>query len=441
MKVGMIFGDGISGKGAKEILKKMKYEIILVDDKTGMSSDSAEELMDTVNIFIKSPGVPYNSLVKKAFEMNVEVIDEIELAYRYMKSMNMKTKIIAVTGSNGKTTVTSKITELLQRAGYRCEHAGNIGNSFGQLLIDRDDLEYVVLELSSFQLENLKNFRADIAMVINLSPDHLNRYKSKEEYFDAKFNIGKNQTESDIFIYNLNDVDSMKRIDKITGQKLGVTVTEKGLDKAVCYTDGKSILYKGEAILENEKISLKGKHNLENILFILTVAEQIGIDRDVVREFLYNTKPLEHRMERFWKWKNVLFVNDSKGTNIDSTNFAIDAYRDSLLICGGKDKGLPLDELVEKIRENIKEVYLIGEMTERFEEALLLGGYPRKRIFPLGTLENVVKEFRKKLSGDEKEVVLLSPSTASFDQFPNFETRGKVFKELVKEYFKEGEEL
>ena len=234
MKVGMIFGDGVSGKGAREILKKMKYEIILVDDKKGMSSDSAEELLDKVNIFIKSPGVPYNSLVKKAFEMNVEVIDEIELAYRYMKSVDMKTKIIAVTGSNGKTTVTSKITELLKKAGYKCEHAGNIGNSFGQLILDRPDLEYAVLELSSFQLENLKEFKADIAMVVNLSPDHLNRYPSKEEYFDAKFNIGKNQTEEDIFIYNLNDEDSLKRMEKITGTKLGVTVTEKGIDKAVC---------------------------------------------------------------------------------------------------------------------------------------------------------------------------------------------------------------
>lgn len=440
MKVGMIFGDGVSGKGAKEVLEKMKYEIILVDDKTGMSSEAAEELMDKVNVFIKSPGVPYNHLVKKAFEMNIEVIDEIEIAYRYMKMKNMATKIIAVTGSNGKTTVTSKITELLKKAGYRCEYAGNIGNSFGKLITERDDLEYIVLELSSYQLENLKSFKADIAMVINLSPDHLNRYKSKEEYFDAKFNIGKNQTEKDLFIYNLNCIDSMKRIDKITGKKLGVTVN-KDKEKAVCFIENNNVIYNGKKVLEISKLSLKGKHNLENILFILTVAENLGVDEDIIREFLYSTKPLEHRMERFYKWKKVLFVNDSKGTNLDSTNFAIEAYKGAILICGGKDKGLPLDELVEKIRENIECVYLIGEMSERFEEALLLGGYPKKKIFSLGTLENVVKDLREKLSGEKEEVVLLSPSTSSFDQFPNFETRGKVFKELVKEYFKEGEEL
>ena len=441
MKVGMIFGEGVSGRGAREVLKKMKYEIIMVDDKTGMPSDSAEELMDKVDIFIKSPGIPYTHLVKKAFEMKVEVVDEIELAYRYMKKTGIKTKIIAVTGSNGKTTVTSKITELLQKAGYKCEHAGNIGNSFGELICEREDLDYVVLELSSFQLENLKEFKADIAMVINLSPDHLSRYKSEQEYFDAKFNIGKNQTEEDIFIYNLNDEDSLKRMEKITGTKLGVTVTEKGLDKAVCYTDGKNVIYRGKVIAENEKLSLKGKHNLENTLFIVTAAEQVGVDEEIIREFLYHTKSLEHRMERFWQWKNVLFVNDSKGTNLDSTSFAIDAYKDAILICGGKDKGLPLGDLIKQINSNIKAVYLIGQMSDRFREELLLGGYPNERIFPLVTMENVVKALREKLSGDEKEVVLLSPTTESYDQFPNFEVRGETFKQLVKKYFEEGEEL
>ena len=440
MKVGMIFGEGVSGRGAREVLKKMKYEIIMVDDKTGMPSDSAEELMDKVDIFIKSPGIPYTHLVKKAFEMKVEVVDEIELAYRYMKKAGIKTKIIAVTGSNGKTTVTSKITELLQKAGYKCEHAGNIGNSFGELICEREDLDYVVLELSSFQLENLKEFKADIAMVINLSPDHLSRYKSEQEYFDAKFNIGKNQTNEDIFIYNLNDKDSMKRIEKITGHKLGVTVGA-GKEYAVCHITDAYVVYNGKVILEKEKLSLRGKHNLENVLFILTVAECIGIDENIVREFLYSTKPLEHRMEKFYKWKNIYFVNDSKGTNIDSTCFAIDAYEDAVLICGGKEKGLPLDELVEKIREKISEVYLIGEMTERFKEALLLGGYPNKKIHTAGDMENAVKILREKLSGDEEKVVLLSPSTSSFDQFPNFETRGRVFKDLVRKYFKEGEEL
>lgn len=442
MKVGMIFGNGVSGKGAKEVLEKMKYEVVMVDDKTGMPSDSAEDLLDKVDIFIKSPGVPYTRLINKALEMKIEVIDEIELAYRYMKKLEMKTKIIAVTGSNGKTTVTSKITELLKKANYKCEYAGNIGNSFGELICKNSELDYVVLELSSYQLENLKDFKADIAMVINLSPDHLSRYNSKEEYFDAKFNIGKNQTEKDIFIYNLNDEDSMKRLEKVTGKKLGVTVKKVEKQTAQCYIESNKIMYRGKEFLEIEKLSLKGKHNLENILFILCVAKNLEIDENIIREFLCTTKPLEHRMERFYKWKKVLFVNDSKGTNIDSTCFAIDAYDGAILICGGKEKGLPLEELVEKIRENISGVYLIGEMTERLKEALLLGGYPNKKIHITEDIENTVKSLREKLAKNEDEkVVLLSPSTSSFDQFPNFETRGKVFKTLVKKYFEEGEEL
>ena len=249
MNIGMIFGDGVSGKGAKSILEKMEYEIIMVDDKTGLPSDIAEELLDKVDIFIKSPGIPYTKLVKKAIEMGIEVIDEIELAYRYMKAEGIKTKIIAVTGSNGKTTVTTKITELLKKAGYIAEYAGNIGNSFGKLISERKNLDYVVLELSSFQLENIIDFKADISMVINLSPDHLNRYESMDEYYDTKFNITKNQTKEDIFIYNLNDDESLKRIADISAKKIGVSIRNRK-KLATCNADNFKVYYKNQEILD-----------------------------------------------------------------------------------------------------------------------------------------------------------------------------------------------
>ena len=199
MKKVMIFGDGISGKGAKRLLEKKGYEVILVDDKTGVSSEEAVKLLDSIELFIKSPGTPYNFLLDEVRKNKIEIIDEIELAYRYMKSEKMTAKIVAVTGSNGKTTVTTKITELLNKAGYKAKHAGNIGNSFAELLLDNNDLEYVVLELSSFQLENIKYFKADISIVINLSPDHLNRYDSVDDYYNTKFNITNNQGEADVF--------------------------------------------------------------------------------------------------------------------------------------------------------------------------------------------------------------------------------------------------
>ncbi|WP_300361662.1 Mur ligase family protein, partial [Fusobacterium sp.] len=213
MKKAIVFGNGVSGKGAKKLLEHEGIEVILVDDKSGVTSEAALKLLDEVQLFIKSPGIPFdNFLVKSALEKNIDVIDEIELGYRYIKDNNLSTKIIAITGSNGKTTTTSKITELLQKAGLKAMHAGNIGNSLAELILENRDLEYAVLELSSFQLEGIKDFTADISLIVNLSPDHLDRYSAVEDYYDAKFNICKNQRDDKIFIYNLNDEETLKRL-------------------------------------------------------------------------------------------------------------------------------------------------------------------------------------------------------------------------------------
>lgn len=442
MKKAIVFGNGVSGKGAKKLLEHEGIEVILVDDKSGVTSEAALKLLDEVQLFIKSPGIPFdNFLVKSALEKNIDVIDEIELGYRYIKDNNLSTKIIAITGSNGKTTTTSKITELLQKAGLKAMHAGNIGNSLAELILENRDLEYAVLELSSFQLEGIKDFTADISLIVNLSPDHLDRYSAVEDYYDAKFNICKNQRDDKIFIYNLNDEETLKRLnDKVKCKTLGVTVNNRK-DQANCYDKDGWLIYNGEKVLETSKLSLKGKHNLENTLFIVTVAKNLNIPNEVIQQCLYNTKSLEHRMELFYKWGKTSFINDSKGTNLDSTTFAIEAYKNSILICGGKDKGLPLEGIVETIKNNIKSVYLIGKMADRMEEALLKGGYPKENIYNLKTLENVLKNLKEKLTVNDEEVILLSPSTSSFDQFKSFEHRGEVFKSLVEEIFVGGERL
>lgn len=442
MKKAIVFGNGVSGKGAKKLLEHEGIEVILVDDKSGVTSESALKLLDEVQLFIKSPGIPFdNFLVKSAIEKNIEVIDEIELGYRYIKENNLSTKIIAITGSNGKTTTTSKITELLQKAGLKAMYAGNIGNSLAELILENRDLKYVVLELSSFQLEGIKDFTADISLIVNLSPDHLDRYSVVEDYYDAKFNICKNQRDDKIFIYNLNDEETLKRLnDKVKCKTLGVTV-DKRKDKADCYDKDGWLIYNGEKVLETSKLSLKGKHNLENTLFIVTVAKNLNISNEIIQQCLYNTKSLEHRMELFYKWGKTYFINDSKGTNLDSTTFAIEAYKNSILICGGKDKGLPLENIVETIKNNIKAVYLIGKMADRMEESLLKGGYPKENIYNLKTLENVLKNLKEKLTVNDEEIILLSPSTSSFDQFKSFEHRGEVFKSLVEEIFVGGERL
>lgn len=442
MKKTIVFGNGVSGRGAKKLLEHEGKEVILVDDKSGVSSTDALNILEQVDLFIKSPGIPFdNFLVKEALEKNIDVIDEIELGYRYIKEKNLSTKIVAITGSNGKTTTTSKITELLQKAGFKAMHAGNIGNSLAELILEHKDLEFAVLELSSFQLEGVKSFRPDISLIVNLSPDHLDRYSVVDDYYDAKFNICKNQKDNDIFIYNLNDEETLKRLDKkVCCKTLGVTV-DKRKNQAICYDEDGWLIYNGEKVLETNKLSLKGKHNLENTLFIVTVGKNLGVSNETIQNCLYHTKSLEHRMELFYKWGKNIFINDSKGTNLDSTTFAIEAYKNSILICGGKDKGLPLEGIVETIKKYIKEVYLIGKMSDRMEESLLKGGYPQKKIHNLKTLENVLKDLREKLTTDDEEVILLSPSTSSFDQFKSFEHRGEVFKALVKEIFTGGEVL
>ncbi|MGL5356084.1 MAG: UDP-N-acetylmuramoyl-L-alanine--D-glutamate ligase [Cetobacterium sp.] len=436
MKKAIVFGAGISGIGSQKTLEKMGYKVYLVDDKTAISSEKGIEILETekIEIFIKSPGVPYTYLVERALELNIEVVDDIELGYRYKTLNAIKGKIIAITGTNGKTTVTSKISELLEAAGFKSKVCGNIGFSFSETISENPDLDFYVLEASSYQLENIKEFKADIALVVNLSPDHLTRYKDLDHYYDTKFNIGKNQKEKEYFLVNTSCSEILKRLDKVSGKKIFVGMTSSNFEEKT-YLKSEKIIYDSQIILETSLASLKGKHNLENMLFIVTVGKILNISTAIIREFLYSTKNLEHRMENFFKYGEVEFINDSKGTNIDSTKFAVEAFQNPILICGGFDKKLDLTPLEELIKKNVKEVYLIGDISDKIEEGLIKINYPSTKIFNLKNLESALKELKSKLKKNEKEIILFSPSTSSFDQFKNFEERGKIFKELVKSYF------
>lgn len=431
MRKAMVFGAGVSGIGAKKLLEYLGYDVILVDDKLGITSEEGLNLLDGIEVFIKSPGVPYNKLVLEAKKNQIKVIDEIELCYEYMVQYNIHANIIAVTGTNGKTTVTTKITELLQYAGFRAEYAGNIGKSFAELLLEKKELDYVVLELSSFQLENLRTFKPFISMVINLTPDHLSRYSSVDEYYDTKFNICKNQSKEEYFLLNTDCQEVMDRIALIPGSK--IELSQK--TKKDCYVMAGKLFWKDEEVLETEKLSLKGKHNLENTLFIVSAGKLCGIENSKIREFLYNTKTLEHRMEDFFSYGNIEFINDSKGTNIDSTAFAVKAYKDCILICGGYDKKLDWTPLVELIKEHTSYVYLIGDIAEELNRRVLELGYDKNKVFLLKELKICLEDIKRRFSKDEKRVVLFSPATSSYDQFKNFEHRGQVFKELVREIF------
>lgn len=431
MKKVMVYGSGISGKGAKALLEKEGYEVILVDDKKAITSEEAMKNLDGLEFFIKSPGIPYNALVQEVQRRGIKLLDEIEIAYNYLVEKNMKTKIIAITGTNGKSTTTAKISDLLNHAGYKAAYAGNIGRSLSDVLLNEKDLDFVSLELSSFQLENLENFKPYISMIINMGPDHIERYKSFDEYYDTKLNIAKNQDKDCYFIENIDDVEIEKRASQVKANRISVS---KNQEAKVYVKDDK--IYAGtDFIIEADKLSLKGIHNLENTLFMVATAEILNIDREKLREFLMIATPLEHRTENFFNYGKVKFINDSKATNVDSTKFAIDAYKNSILICGGYDKGVDLAPLAKMIKENIKEVYLIGLIANKIEKELKAVGYEDSKIHKLENLENSLLDMKKRFTEADEEVILLSPATSSYDQFNSFEHRGKVFKELVLKIF------
>ena len=451
MKKAVVFGAGLSGHGAKELLEKNGYEVYLVDDKNGIPSKEAIDLLDKekIEFIVKSPGIPWKvELLVKAENKNIKIISEIDLAYKYM---NKNIKIISFTGTNGKTTTATKMYELLEYSGKKVKLAGNAGYSFAKLVADEEELEYIVLELSSYQLENDPQVHSYIAGIINLTPDHLARYDSVEDYYITKFNIFARQTEQDFALINLDDkvflklYDEKKLWEKIKAEKIYMSKEKKGnifVMDGIIYTM-KDLEKKAEEIKDEElhkyagplvsvrELSLKGKHNLENMLFLIGAAKLLEIPNEQTAEFLKTTKALEHRLENFFIRENTIFINDSKGTNVESTLKAIDSFDNSIiLICGGDDKKISNKELVERIKERVDSVYLIGDNAPLLIKDMEEIGYKNYRN--MGTLENILNYFKENMDFSKEQTVLFSPATSRFCQFKNFEHRGRIFKELTE---------
>ena len=450
MEKAVVFGAGLSGLGAKELLEKKGYEVYLVDDKNGMPSSEAMELLDKekIEFIVKSPGIPWKvELLVKAKDKNIKIISEIDLAYKYM---DKKIKVISFTGTNGKTTTATKMYELLEYAGKKVRLAGNAGFSFAKLVADEEDLEYIVLELSSYQLENNPQIHSHIAGIINLTPDHLARYDSVEDYYITKFNIFSRQTEQDFALINLDDEVFKKLYDEkelwknIKSEKIylskekkgnvfvmdGIIYTMKNLEKKADEVKDEDIHEYAKALIPVRELSLKGSHNLENMLFLIGAAKILGIPDEKTAEFLKTTKALEHRLENFFIKEKTVFINDSKGTNVESTLKAIDSFDDSIvLILGGDDKKISNRELVERIKERVDSVYLIGDNAPLLIKDMEEVGYKNYRN--METLENILDYFKKNMDFSKEQTVLFSPATSSFCQFKNFEHRGNVFKELT----------
>ena len=452
-KKGIVFGAGLSGLGAKELLEKNGYEVYLIDDKVALPSEEGIRLLNEggIEFVVKSPGIPWKAkLLKVAKEKNVKVISEIDLAYKYV---DKNIKIISFTGTNGKTTTSTKMAELLNFAGFRARLAGNAGFSFAKLVADEEELDYVVLELSSYQLENNPQIHSNIAGIINLTPDHLTRYNSVEDYYITKFAIFDKQTDDDFALINLDDevfAELYERNgikEKIKAQKVYLSKETKGtvfvyennirimkdLSKRVdeIQNFGEKIDEISEILLKTEELSLKGRHNLENMLFLISSAKILNVKNEKLAEFLKSTNALEHRLENFFVKENTIFINDSKGTNVESTLKAIDSFNNSIImILGGDDKKIDNMPLIERVKEKVDFVYLIGDNAQILIDDMEKIGY--KNYKNLETVENVLNYLKENVDFSQNQTVLFSPATSSFCQFKSFEHRGKVFKELTQ---------
>jgi UDP-N-acetylmuramoylalanine--D-glutamate ligase len=433
-----VLGAGESGVGAALLAKKQGLTVF-VSDFGEIKDCYQKELIDNgleweqgahtekrilaADILIKSPGIPETLLVRKARNQGIEVLSEIEFAYRYCKG-----QIIAITGSNGKTTTATLVHHLLKGAKLDVALAGNIGDSFARCLT-RSDHDYWVLELSSFQLDDIQQFKPYIAILLNLSPDHLDRYQGEmENYVASKLRITENQDLNDYFIYWNDDNLIKKNLNKVKAVKLP-------FGEQTC-ANGASLINETIEININREpltmtiheLALQGKHNTYNSMAGGIAAKLLGITNDIVRECLSDFEKIEHRLEPVLKVYGVDYINDSKATNINATWYALDSMSKSVVwICGGVDKGNNYEELVPLVSEKVKAIVCLGADNTKLIKAF--GGVVEV-IESSNTMEIAVKAAYK--LAKKGDTVLLSPACASFDLFTSYEDRGRQFKKQIR---------
>ena len=439
----IILGAGESGVGTALLAIQQGYDVFVSDGgkikeayknelvANGIDfeeSGHTEEKILSADEVKKSPGIPEkNELVKKIREKGISIISEIEFAFRYKGD----SKIIAITGSNGKTTTTALTWHICNHAGMDCAMVGNIGYSFArQLALDPKSL--YVIEISSFQLDDIKTFRPDVAILTNITEDHLDRYDYKmQNYVDSKFRVVENQQANDVFIYNLDDKITSQNINNYPIQSTLYPITmSKELPQGAYLTNAQMHLkWKTEDMqMSIEDFALKGKHNQFNSMAASLGATAVGIKKESIRESLQTFQSLEHRMEPVAKIKGVQFINDSKATNVNSTWFALESIdKPTILILGGVDKGNDYSLLNELVKEKVKAIVCMGTDNRKIHEAF--GDFVSLIVNASSADEAVKAAFH---FADKGDVVLLSPACASFDLFKNYEDRGTQFKNSVK---------
>ena len=441
MKRIVILGAGESGAGAAVLAKKEGFDVFvsdmskiaprykqLLDERHILWEEGqhTESLILSADEIIKSPGIPDTApMMQKVAAAGIPVISEIEFAGRYTTS-----KMVCITGSNGKTTTTSLIYHIFKNAGYDVGLAGNIGHSLA-LQVAEDPHAYYVIELSSFQLDNMYKFKADIAVLLNITPDHLDRYNFEmQNYVDAKMRITQNQTEQDAFIYWNDDPIINRELKKYDIKAVQYPFSELKEKGSIGYIEaGQYKIEKPEPFnMEQESLSLTGRHNIYNSLAAGIASNIAGIKKEVIRQSLSDFPGVEHRLEKVCTVRGVHYVNDSKATNVDACWYALDSMKTKVvLIVGGKDKGNDYEPIKPLIREKCRAIVYLGADNQKLHDNFDELGLP---VCDTHSMRDCVQAcYELAQPGD---TVLLSPCCASFDLFKNMEDRGEQFKELVR---------
>ncbi|MCY7217689.1 UDP-N-acetylmuramoyl-L-alanine--D-glutamate ligase [Streptococcus cristatus] len=435
----LVLGLAKSGESAARLLDKLGAIVTVNDGKPFEENPAAQSLLEEgikvvtgghplelldedFEWMVKNPGIPYNNpMVIRALEKKIPVITEVELAYLISDA-----PIIGITGSNGKTTTTTMIAEVLTAGGQNGLLSGNIGFPASQVAQDAGGTDTLVMELSSFQLMGIEAFHPEIAVITNLMPTHLDYHGSFEEYVAAKWNIQKNMTASDYVVLNFNQ-DLAKELAKKTAAQVIPFSTQEKVDGA--YLDGDVLTFRGEAIMKASELGVPGSHNVENALATIAVAKLRGLDNQVIKETLAHFGGVKHRLQYVGDINQIKFYNDSKSTNILATQKALSGFDNSkvILIAGGLDRGNEFDELVPDIK-GLKKMVILGESAARVKRAA-----DQAEVSYLDA-SDVRDATRKAFSVAEPgDVVLLSPANASWDMYKNFEVRGDEFLAVIKE--------
>ncbi len=444
-----ILGAGKSGLAVARLLKTRRAKVFLSEKgKQSKFEDAVKELQEIgveyefgenthrvleADYVVLSPGVPIDApIVKLARERQIKILSEIEIAFDQCEA-----PIVAITGTNGKTTTTTLVGEIFKRAGWNTFVAGNIGIAFSEIVDQANTAErsspheksVVVLEVSSFQLDAIDSFRPKVSALLNITPDHLDRYKNYEAYIQSKYRIVENQKGYDVFVYNHDDDHARNCADTVNFRTLGFSLKEEM--KQGAYLAGDDVVLRigreKEVLIKRNEIGIPGPHNLMNAMAAALMTRAMGVEFDAIRETLREFKGVEHRIEFVRELNGVKYYNDSKATNVDSVYYALGSFKeDIILIAGGKDKGNDYSKISDLVKEHVKAIVTVGKGAEKIEK--FFGG--TKPIYSAGmSMEEAVRLARE--AAAPGDVVLLSPACASFDMFDNYEQRGRMFKELV----------